>query len=423
MQNVEDRLDAIYRREARRLISVLTRVLGPPNLDLAEDVLQEAFAVALERWRSTGVPENPEGWLITAAKNRAIDAIRRERTRTTFAPDLARFLDSEWTMSRTVDEAFHDDWAHDDQLKMIFMCCAPKIAPENRIPLILKTLCGLPVPAIASALLTTPSTIHKRLYRTRKALEHHDFVLPSAEELPQARSTAHTVLYLLFNEGFYSTSGEPILEHVCSDAVAMTRLLVSAPTIGNSETVALLALMTFASARLDARLDASGGLVPLDRQDRRRWSRTLIDRGFGLLRRSSQMDAVQAGPYHLEAAIAARHCGARTFDETDWESICNLYDRLLDIAPTALTRLNRAVAISYRDGPDAALEMVREIAEQRELPHSHVVAATLANLYSRAGRIDEGRTFLETALAQAGSEHERRLIEAQFERNSEEIVP
>jgi len=414
--DIQSEIERLFRRESGRLISVLTRILGAQNLELAEDVVQESFVMALDRWSESGIPVNAEAWLLTTARNRAVDAIRRERTRRKFAPDLAVFLDSEWTLSRTVEEAFQEDWIRDDQLRMIFMCCSPKIAPENRLPLILKTLCGLSVPAIARGLLTTESTINKRLYRTRRKLEGHDFRLPSPDELPEALTTVHTVLYLLFNEGYFSTADRPILEEVCHDAMALTRLLVSEEALSDSHTVALLALMCFAGARLESRVDDGGRLVPLDRQDRSRWDRALINEGFDHLRRSSEMEVVEAGRFHLEAAIAARHCSAPSFEETDWGSICNLYDRLLDVLPGPLTRLNRAVAVSYRDGPEAAIGLVEELAAAGKLPHSHVVVAALANLYGRAGQPERAAPYLEEALARAETEHERLLIEVQATR-------
>lgn len=414
MTEVDGGVEALFRRESVRLISVLTRILGPSNLELAEDVVQESFMAALASWADGGVPENPEAWLLTTARNRAVDAIRRERTRRTFAPDLAIYLDSEWTLSRTVDEAFREDWIRDDQLRMIFMCCAPQIAPENRLPLILKTLCGLSVPAIARGLLTSEATINKRLYRTRRALEGHDFQLPSPEDLPTVLPTVHTALYLLFSEGFFSSgSGAPIREEFCRDAMSLTRLLVDAPEVSNSDTVALMALMCFTAARLEARLDGDGQLVPLDRQDRSRWNRGLISAGFEYLARSSNMEAIRASRFHIEAAIAARHSSAGSFESTDWKSICNLYDRLVAVSPGAMTQLSRAVAISFRDGPEAALSIVEEMQEDQALPHSHVVAAALANLYGRAGRTADAARWLEAALVLVPSEHERRLIELQ----------
>ena len=413
--DLEAGIERLFRLESRRLIAVLTRILGPQNLEMAEDVVQESFVAALDHWKDGDIPENAPAWLMQTARNRAIDAIRRERTRRKFAPDLAIYLDSEWTLAPTVDEAFALDWVKDDQLRMIFMCCAPTIASENRLPLILKTLCGLSVPAIARGLLTTESTINKRLYRTRRALEGHDFQLPSGEELPAALRTVHTALYLVFNEGYFSTSGEPILRELCRDAMSLTKLLVDEPSLSDSQTVALLSLMCFNAARIESRIDSDGHLVPLDRQDRALWDQELISQGYSYLRRSSEMETVQATRFHLEAAIGARHCSAHSFQETDWTSICNLYDRLLEISPTPLTRLNRAVAISYRSGADDAIDLVEELRDSGELTHTPVVAAALANLYGRAGDMDQARHYLEAALAQAGTEHERRLIKQQVD--------
>lgn len=413
MTGPRSEVEALFRRESPRLISVLTRILGAHNLELAEDVLQEAFVAALRDWSDGGMPDNPSAWLLTTARNRAIDAIRRERTRRTFAPDLEIYLDSEWTLARTVDEAFDEAWIRDDQLRMIFMCCRPKLTPANRLTLILKTLCGLSVSAIARALLTTEAAVSKRLYRTRRSLEPGDFGLPPQDEIPEALETVHTVLYLLFNEGYHSTGEDPIVRELCRDAMSLTKLLVDEPSVSSSATVALLALMCFNAARLESRTDGGGRLVPLDEQDRSLWDRDLIGGGFALLRRSSGMETVRAGRYHLEAAIAARHCQAATFEETDWPSICNLYDRLLEVAPSPMTRLNRAVAISYRSGPREAIPLVEELRTEDALPHSPVVAAALANLYGRAGRPDRAAEFLDAALAGAETPHEREFIERQ----------
>jgi RNA polymerase sigma factor (sigma-70 family) len=409
-------IEEVFRRESGRLISVLTRILGPGNLELAEDVMQESFVAAMRDWVQHGVPGNPSGWLFTAARNRAIDAIRRERTRRTFAADLAMFLDSEWTLAQTVDEAFGENWIKDDQLRMIFMCCHPTLPVESRVTLILKTLCGLSVPAIARALLTTESTINKRLYRTRQVLRDVRFELPPEAERPMALDTVHTALYLLFNEGYLSTGEKPILRELCRDAMLLARLLVDESSLANSQTVALVALMCFTAARFDARIDEDGRLVPLDQQDRSRWDQSLIRQGYHYLARSSTMEAVAASGYHLEAAIAARHCEAATFDQTDWPSICNLYDRLLQVDPSPMVELNRAVAISFRDGPQAAIPIVEAIRLAGRLPHSHAVAAVLANLYTRAGCEEPARRFLDEALARARTPHERDLIALQIER-------
>ncbi len=409
-------IEALFRRESGRLISILTRIFGPQNLELAEDVVQESFVAAMGVWSKSGIPENPSAWLLTAARNKAIDAIRKERTQRRFADDLATYLDSEWTLTRTVDEAFQEDGIRNDQLRMIFMCCHASLKPQNRITLILKTLCGLSVPAIARALLSTEATINKRLYRTRRSLENVTFQIPRSEELPAALGTVHGALYLLFNEGYLSTSEKPILKELCRDAMAMTRLLLEEPSLFNSDTVALLSLMSFHAARLESRIDDDGRLIPLDRQDRSQWDQGLIGQGFRYLARSSEMEAVRAGRYHIEAAISSRHCSAPSFADTDWNSICNLYDRLIEVSPSPAAELNRAVAISYRDGVEAALPLVETLRAEGRLAHSHAVAAVLANLYARAGSLQPARRFLEEALAGARTEHERYLIELQVGR-------
>lgn len=413
---LQSQIEALFQRESGRLISVLTRIFGPQNLELAEDVVQESFVAAMSRWSLDGLPNDPAAWLMTAARNRAIDAVRRERTRRTFAADLTVFLDSEWTVSSAIDEAFSPDWIRDDQLRMIFMCCHERLSPENRVTLILKTLCGLRVPAIARALLSTESTINKRLYRTRQLLKGVDFRLPTVDELPEAFDITHTSLYLLFNEGYFSTGEQPVVRALCRDAISLTRLLVEEPGLSNGDTGALLALMCFHAARFETRVDAEGALVPLDRQDRSRWDRELIDEGFRYLRDATEADPGGASRFHFEAAIAARHCTASTFETTDWVSIGNLYDRLLEVSPSPMVELNRAVAISYRDGVAEALPLVERIRQEGRLLHGHAVAAVLANLYVRAGSEDPARRFLEEALAAARTDHERRLIALQFER-------
>jgi RNA polymerase sigma factor (sigma-70 family) len=395
---------------------VLTRLFGPHNLALAEDVVQASFVAALESWGRAGIPDNPAAWLFTAARRRAIDAIRRERTRHTFAADLARYLEGEWTLTTTVAEAFGEDVIRDDQLRMIFMCCHSGLSSESQLTLILRTLCGLSVPATARALLTTEATIQKRMVRIRQRLKGAAFALPRPEERAAALETAHAALYLLFNEGHLSTDDEPIRRELCHAAMELTQLIADEPSLGSSDTVGLLALMCFQVARMDSRLDASGDVVPLDQQDRSRWDSGLIERGYNCLVRASRMEAVVASRYHLEAAIAARHCSAREFVETDWASISRLYDRLVELAPSPLAELNRAVAISYRDGPEAAIPLVAELRGSPKLEGSHAVAAVLANLYARTGAVEKSRQFLEEALASARTRHERQLIALQVER-------
>ena len=316
----------------------------------------------------------------------------------------------------TVDEAFGETRINDDQLRMIFMCCHPILSPESRVTLILKTLCGLSVAAIARALLATEATLNKRLYRTRLALRGVRVRDPCARGSPGARDIVHTALYLLFNEGHLSTTDKPILRELCRDAMRLTQLLADEPSIATSDTHALLALMCFNAARLESRLDDEGRLVPLDQQDRRLWDKALIRQGYRCLVRSSEIDATAASRFHLEAAIAARHCSAASFEATDWVSICHLYDRLLEHEASPMVALNRAVAVSYRDGPEAAIPLVEAVYEAGELPHSHVVTAVLANLHVRAGSIAARATVPGRSARRARTPHERDLIARQIDR-------
>jgi RNA polymerase sigma-70 factor (ECF subfamily) len=404
----------VFRRESGRLISVLTRLFGPHNLQLAEDVVQASFVAALETWGKTGIPDNPAAWLLTTARRRAIDAIRRERTRRTFAADLTRYLDGEWTLTTTVREAFGEDLVRDDQLRMIFMCCHPGLGPENQLTLILRTLCGLSVPATARALVTTEATVLKRMVRIRQRLKGVDFALPRPEHRPAVLETTHTALYLLFNENHLSTGEEPIRSELCRDAMYLTQLLADEPALCTSNTLALLALMCLHAARLDSRIDAEKKIVPLDRQDRSRWDRALIVRGT-----SAWSGRAAWGRSSRAATISRRRsprATARPRVRRDrLGSICSLYDRLLDVAPSPLTELNRAVAVSYRDGPETALPLVEGL-RSGQLAGSHAVAAVLANLYARTGAEEESRLFLEEALASARTRHERRLIALQVGR-------
>src|SRR6185503_3198240 len=249
----------------------------------------------------------------------------------------------------------------------------------------------------------------KRMVRIRQRLKGVEFALPRPAERSAALDTAHAALYLLFNEGHLSTDEEPIHRELCHAAMQLVQLVADEPSLCSSDTLGLLALMCFNAARMPSRLDADGKVVPLDRQDRGLWDRELIGRGYRCLVRASQMEAVVASRYHLEAAIAARHCAARDFAETDWASICNLYDRLLELAPSPVAELNRAVAISYRDGPEAAIALVEEIRRSGRLAGGPAVSAVLANLHGRAGAGEASRRYLEEALASARTRHERQL--------------
>lgn len=271
MHHIDALIAELYKTHSARLLAVLTRIFGTHNLDLAEDVLQDAFNKALLKWKQDPLPDKPIAWITQAAKNQAIDTIRANKTKLRFSNDLAQHLESEWSLGSTVEAEFQEDKIKDDQLRMIFMCCHEDIKPENRIPFILKTLCGLSLSAVARALVLSEETVKKRLHRTRNQLKHHTFTFPADHELIDKMDTVHTVLYLLFNEGFYSSSKQQAIHLLfCQEAIGQMNILLQEPGIINQDTLSLLALMHFHIARIDARTDATGQNIPLDMQEDRK---------------------------------------------------------------------------------------------------------------------------------------------------------
>ncbi len=407
---------SVFMRESVRLTGMLTRLLGPQNVELAEDVVQEAFLAASKRWSVTGVPQNPAGWLMRTARNRAIDAIRRERKRRHFPEDVASLLGEEAARSSFDNYALDEDPLHDDTLTMIFLCCGIDVSADQRITLILKSLCGMRVSAIARALLTTEATVKKRLVRVRRHVRGKSFALPAHEDVPHALRTVHMALYLLFNEGYLSTSGDPIQHDVCRHAMFLTRHLTDAADYSDASTHALLALMCFHAARYVSRMGDDGALIPIDQQDRASWDRALLVAGFNSLQRARNMDSGHSTRYMLEAAIAAQHCAARSFEETNWTMVCRLYDRLMHVQGSPITALNRAVAMSYRDGPAEAIKLVSSIRAASKNGYNGRADAVLAHLYARLGDGTNAERHLAAALSETNAEHERNLLKRQIAR-------
>jgi RNA polymerase sigma-70 factor (ECF subfamily) len=391
------------------MVAALTRIFGAHNLALAEDVVQDAFRRALEVWKSRGIPDNPSAWLMATAKNRAIDVVRRERTARTFAPKLGRLADAE--SPPVIDEAFVAHTIRDEQLRMMFSCCHPRLPEEAQLALILNILCGFGASEIAAALLTGRAAIEKRIARGKKALasSRHWFDLADAEFASRV-STVRRALYLLFNEGYHGASAESAVRvELCEEAMRLVALLREHPPAATPATGALAALMCLHAARLPARVDAAGDLSALVDQDRSRWDARLVAEGLALLDRSAAGHDVTA--YHVEAAIAAVHAGARTLDETDWGSIISLYDRLMDIAPSPVVALNRAIAIGQRDGPDRGLAALRAIADRDRLSRYPFYPAAIAELELRRGDRAAARQHFRAAVDLARNGAERRFLD------------
>ncbi len=392
------------------MLAGLVRILGMHNLELAEDIVQESLLRALETWRFGRLPANPAAWLMLTARNGALDVLRRERSARRFAPDISYQLDSEWTLVQTLDELLLDSELRDDQLRMMFSCCHPRLAPEVQVALILKILCGFGTREVARAFLAENAAMEKRIARGKEALRESGalYEIRSDAAILERLDAVLAALYLLFNEGYHGSHDElPIREELCSEAMRLLTMLLEHPAAAPPRAVALLALMCFHAARLRARLDDAGCLVLLEAQERGRWDPDLIRRGVELLERAAEGNAVSE--FHLEAAIAAKHCLAARYDETDWRGILGLYDLLLEVKPTPIVALNRAIALGQVDGPEAALAALLAI-PRAGLAGYPFFAAALGEMHRRAGRREEAAEQYRTAIAQARSPAEAEVF-------------
>jgi RNA polymerase sigma-70 factor (ECF subfamily) len=403
--------DHLFRREAGRLVAVLTRLFGVHNLALAEDVVQDAFCRALEVWKFRGVPENPTAWLMATAKHRALDVLRRERTARTFAPELGRLLESEWTLAPVVAESFGTHAMQDAQLRMMFSCCHPRLHEAAQVALVLHILCGFSVSEIASAFVSTHAAIEKRITRAKKVLAGSKRLFDVTDDDFSARLAAvHRALYLLFNEGYHGASAESaVRRELCHEAMRLAALLLEHPLASTPATYALAALMCLHAARLPARVDASGNLLALFDQDRSQWDQELVVEGHKLLALSATGPEMTA--YHVEAAIAAVHAGAHRAADTDWATIVALYDTLMTIRPSPVVALNRAIAVAQHEGPERGLAEIQAIADRDRLATYPFYAAALGELELRRGRHKTAREHFRAALALARNPMERRFLE------------
>lgn len=407
MSDARGLVEHLFRHQAGRLVARLTRVFGPAHLELAEDVVQEALMAALDTWPYRGVPDDPAAWLARVAKNRAFDALRRSATLADREAELRAWTpDAEATGDTVAGELPSDD------LLMVFTCCHPDIGAESRVALTLKTLGGFGVREIARAFLSSETTIAQRLVRAKRRLRASGagFELPRPAELGERLGSVLEVLYLLFNEGYASTAGEALLrEDVMDEALRLTDLLLAHAPTAVPEAHALAALMLFQSARNPARVDGSGGLLLLAEQDRGRWDAARIQAGFRRLAAARGGDALTR--YHLEAGIAACHAQAPTFEATDWAQILAFYDLLVARHSTPITRLNRAVAVTFVRGPLCGLAELDALGEPPALARYFLLPATRGELLLRAGDRAGAAVAFADALARGCSAPERRFLE------------
>jgi RNA polymerase sigma-70 factor, ECF subfamily len=400
-------VEHLFRHQAARIVAALTRVFGSHNLQLAEDVVQDALIKALQIWPFQGVPENPAAWLTQVAKRRALDLIRRETVLADKVAELERALPQ-----NTSDVQLAGREEMDDQLALIFMCCHPAIPAEAQLALTLKVACGFSVPEIARALLAQPEAIAKRIVRAKKLIREQGIALemPDPAQVAERRDAVLQVLYLLFNEGYSATQGESLLrQDLCEEAIRLGLLLVRHPRTKSPAAHALLALLMLQAARLPARIKAGGDLALLAEQERALWDPRLI--GAGL----RQLVQAAAGPeltrYHLQAEIAALHSAP----ETDWQQIAHLYEQLYQLEPSPIVALNQAVAVAHWQGAQAGLELLAQIETHPALRNYHLLPAVQAALWRQAGDAQRAAHYYRLALACPCTEPERQFLQRQLD--------
>ena len=405
--DVEEAVAAAFHEEWGQVVATLIRVTG--DWDLAEECAQDAFAQALDRWRRDGVPRRPGAWLTTTARHRALDVLRREAVGAAKLREAAVLVRDEGPYDPDYDG--DDSGVQDDRLRLIFTCCHPALPIEARVALTLRTLAGLTTPEIARAFLVPEATMAQRLVRAKKKIRNAGipYRVPPAHLLPERTTGVLGVVYLLFNEGYAATSGADLVRtDLCAEAIRLARVLARLMP-DEPETLGLLALLLLHDARRHTRVDAAGELVTLEDQDRSAWDRAEIDEGATLL--ETALRRGRPGPYQIQAAIAACHTTAATAEDTDWADIAGLYGELARFVPSAVVRLNRAVAVGMSEGPDAGLALVAELEDEGDLDGYHLLDATRADLLRRSGRRTEAAGAYERALEFVENDAERRFLE------------
>lgn len=400
-----DALEAAYRTEARRVLATLIRLLG--GFDAAEEALHEAFAAAAAQWPTEGVPANPYAWLVSTGRFKTIDRWRRQARLVEAMPGLA-------ALAETTEEPAIPEPIADDELRLIFTCCHPALAPDARVALTLREVGGLTTEEIARAYLAPASTIAQRIVRAKAKIRDAGipYEVPDPADLPARLESALQVLYLIFNEGYAATDGPSLTRaDLCAEAIRLGRLVVE--LLGEPEAQGLLALMLLHEARRATRVDAAGDIVLLEDQDRSLWDRAGIAEAQALVERS--LGSRRGGPYALQAAVAALHAEARGVEDTDWPQIVALYDAMLRITPTPVVALNRAAAIGMRDGPQAGLTAIEAVLAGGGLDAYHLAHAARADMQRRLGLIEPAKTSYRRALDLARQPAERRFLQTRLE--------
>jgi RNA polymerase sigma factor (sigma-70 family) len=401
---IHDLVDHLFRQKSGQITAILVKIFGIDHLDLVEDVVQDALIKAIQQWPFSGVPNNPGGWLMQAAKYRALDILRRETTFREKQPQLTQQITEH--MDNQQQPQFEDE-----QLTLMFTCCHPQLNFETQTVLILKTLCGFSVNEIARAFLTQPATIAQRLVRAKRKIKEEKikFEIPENQQLKLRLHTILNVLYLFFNEGYAATEGEDLVrQDLCEEAIRLAFLVVENPAGDLPETHALLALMLFHAARLETRTDSDGNLILLAEQDRTHWNHKLIQRGFYHLDRAASGNEMTE--YHVQAIIASCHAAAETYETTNWKRILEFYDILVSLNRSPVFLLNRAVAVAMTNGAEAGLKELDELRELPSIQNYYLLPATYAEFHRRLGHHQEAARYYQQTLTLVRTKPERQFI-------------
>jgi len=410
--NISEKINHLFRYEYGKLVSVLTKAFGSTNIDLAEDVVQDAMLEALKQWSYKGVPNNPVGWIYKVAKYKAVNIVNKEKYKREYNSEITHHLQSEWTVEPALNQIFTDKEIVDDQLRMMFTCCHPSISTDSQIALTLKTLCGFSIPEIAKAFLTTEENINKRLVRARKNIRDANipFEVPYGRELEQRSKGVLETIYLLFNEGYNATSGNNLIKYeLCEEAIRLTEIIASNPNVTKTSNVyALLALMSLNASRFKSRTDEYDNVIDLAHQNRSEWDRSLIQKGLNYLEFAAQQNEISI--YLILATISAHHCTANDFDSTDWESILALYNNLIKLDKSPIALLNRAIVVYKITNAKKGLEELDKITDKSTLLSYLPYYISKAELHFKNGETETAKNLLIESLKFPMQENLKALI-------------